>query len=264
MPEKITCKIEKNQPIAQNVYFMRLAGPTGSLQVPGQFVNICLPGFYLRRPFSVADWDAAGLNIIYKVLGSGTAQMAAYPPGMQLDVLAGLGNGFATQPALQAARAQKQVLLLGGGVGVPPLYGLAKALLAQGVTPGVLLGFRTQEDVFFAEEFRALGCPVAVALELPQAQNNRKNNEIQYKKGLITHLMEQYQDYYYFSCGPMGMLRAVHAAAHAAGAQGQLSFEERMGCGFGACMGCSCQTLLGPKRVCVDGPVFFSREVMFQ
>lgn len=248
MPVNAIYNVEKNTNIAKDVFTMRLSGPTECLTQPGQFLNIKLSGFYLRRPISICDWDENGVTIIYKILGKGTAQMAQYAPGTQLDILNGLGNGF----SLAEAKGKKTVLV-GGGVGVPPLYGLAKQLAQQGQAPQVVLGFRSREDIFYAKELEALGCTVAIATE----------DGTQGEKGFVTGPLAKLDFEYYYTCGPQAMLHAVYATAKEKGAQGQLSFEERMGCGFGACMGCSCHTLTGAKRVCVEGPVFPSQEVMF-
>lgn len=249
MTKNAVYTIEQNRQIAKDVYFLRLAGPTGALTMPGQFVNILLDGFYLRRPISVCDWDQNGMDLIYKVLGKGTAQMAAMQPGQTLDLLVGLGNGFSIGQA-----GGKQVVLVGGGVGVPPLYNLAKQLIGAGNIPNVILGFRSSADVFYADAFAALGCGVQVATEDGSAGI----------KGFVTDALRQTEYDYYYTCGPGAMLRAVYMLGTQKGAEGQLSFEERMGCGFGACMGCSCHTLVGAKRVCVDGPVFQSGEVLFE
>ncbi len=234
-----------NRPLAQDIYEMVLTGDMSFAERPGQFVNIKLDGLYLRRPISVCDWDRQTMTLIYKVVGQGTRQMAEMKPGRELDLLCGLGNGFDT------SAAGDHSLIVGGGVGAPPLYGLAKRLVAQGKKITVVLGFGKTEQVFYQKEFEALGCPVLFATEdggLGQ-------------KGFVTQPMSGVDYDYYFACGPMPMLRAVHAAGKAKNAQGQLSFEERMGCGFGACMGCSCETIAGPKRICVDGPVMKSGEV---
>lgn len=240
--------VEKNTNIAKDVFFMRLQGPTDTIVAPGQFINIQLAGFYLRRPISVCDWDENGISIIYKILGRGTAQIAQYGAGTELDILTGLGNGFTPKKAVG-----KKTVLVGGGVGVPPLYGLAKALIAQNTCPDIVLGFRSAEDVFYKNEFEALGCHVEIATEDGTMGHT----------GFVTTPLQKMKYDYYFACGPQAMLHALHKQAKANGAIGQLSFEERMGCGFGACMGCSCETLVGAKRVCVDGPVFESEEVMF-
>ncbi len=244
MEKRSLYTITENAPLAQDVFRLRLAGDGGWVQRPGQFVNIALAGKYLRRPISVCDWTADSLTLIYKVVGSGTAQMAAMKAGETLDILTGLGNGFAVQPALG-----KNILLAGGGVGVPPLYGLARLLRRQGERVQCVLGFRSACDVFYEEEFSALGCETHVVT----------NDGSRGAAGFVTDVMKTLDYDYYFACGPQPMLKAVHGA----GKRGQLSFEERMGCGFGACMGCSCQTLAGNKRICVDGPVLLSEEVRF-
>ena len=203
-------EIVSNRRIAQDTYEMVLQGDLSFAENPGQFVNIKLEGLYLRRPISICDWDDATLTLIYKVVGKGTQQLAGMKPGKELDLLCGLGNGF------DMKKTGEHSLLIGGGVGVPPLYGLARRMVYEGKKVTAVLGFGT-------------------------------------------HVMENLSYDYYFACGPMPMLRAVHAC----GRPGQLSFEERMGCGFGACMGCSCETLVGNKRICVDGPVMDSSEVKF-
>ena len=236
-------EIVSNRPIALDTYEMVLAGDMGFVENPGQFVNIQLEGLYLRRPISICDWDDRTMTLIYKVVGRGTRQMAAMAPGHKLDLLTGLGNGFSME------EAGEHSLVIGGGVGVPPLYGLCKRLVQQGKRVSAVLGFGKQEQVFCQKEFEELGCPVYLATEDGSMGT----------KGFVTDVMAQLDYDYYFACGPMPMLRAVHAM----GRRGQLSFEERMGCGFGACMGCSCETLVGTKRICVDGPVMRSEEVKF-
>ena len=236
-------EIVSNRPIALDTYEMVLAGDMGFVENPGQFVNIQLEGLYLRRPISICDWDDRTMTLIYKVVGRGTRQMAAMAPGHKLDLLTGLGNGFSME------EAGEHSLVIGGGVGVPPLYGLCKRLVQQGKRVSAVLGFGKQEQVFYQKEFEELGCPVYLATEDGSMGT----------KGFVTDVMAQLDYDYYFACGPMPMLRAVHAM----GPRGHLSFEERMGCGFGACMGCSCETLVGTKRICVDGPVMRSEEVKF-
>jgi len=200
-------------------------------------------GFFLRRPISVCDWDGGGLTLIYKVVGNGTAALRDLPPGARLDALSGLGNGF------DVSKCGEKTLLLGGGVGVPPLYGLAKALLADGKSPAAVLGFNTAAEVFYAEKFRALGVETSVATVDGTAGT----------RGFVTDALPP--DYSYFcACGPMPMLRAVWERT---ATPGQLSFEERMGCGFGACMGCSIRTRSGSKRVCKDGPVLEKEEILW-
>ncbi len=233
-----------NEPLTASVHRMRLGGDTQWIVRPGQFVNIALEGRYLRRPISVCDYDAATLTLIYKVVGEGTAQMARMEPGGQLDLLTGLGNGFATD------NDARRPLLVGGGVGVPPLYNLAKVLLAAGKPVQIVLGFNTAAEVFYAEEFRALGCSVTVATADGSAG----------VKGFVTDALAGLDFDYFYACGPLPMLRAL---SRAAACDGQLSFEERMGCGFGACMGCSCKTLTGSKRICKEGPVLMKNEILW-
>lgn len=234
--------ILENQPLTGSVFRMVLAGDTTQIQRPGQFVEVRLPGLFLRRPISVCDWSDSRLTLIYKVVGQGTRAMSALAPGACLDILTGLGNGYDLSPAGQ------NPVLVGGGVGVPPLYALCKALLAAGQSPQVVLGFNTANEVFYQREFQALGVPVTVTTV-------DGSLGIQ---GYVTAGMPQ--DYtYVYACGPLPMLRAVNAAAKTSG---QFSMEERMGCGFGACMGCTILTKHGPKRVCKDGPVFLREEVM--
>ena len=233
-----------NEPLTASVRRMRLEGDTQWIVRPGQFVNIALEGRYLRRPISVCDYDATTLTLIYKVVGEGTAQMARIQPGGQLDLLTGLGNGFSTD------NDARRPLLVGGGVGVPPLYNLAKVLLAAGKPVQVVLGFNTAAEVFYAEEFRALGCSVTVATADGSAG----------VKGFVTDALAGLDFDYFYACGPLPMLRAL---SQAAACDGQLSFEERMGCGFGACMGCSCKTLTGSKRICKEGPVMNKGEILW-
>ena len=234
-------KILSNTPLTSTVYRMVLQGDTSAITAPGQFVNIQLSGRFLRRPISVCDYDGSTLTILYKVVGGGTAQMAAMEEGQTLDILTGLGNGY----DLSVSGAHP--VLLGGGVGVPPLYRLAKDLLAQGKTVSVVLGFNTASEVFYADEFRALGCDVTVTTVDGSYGT----------KGFVTDALPENYTYFY-TCGPEPMLKAVYRATRTFG---QMSFEERMGCGFGACMGCSCKTLTGYKRICKDGPVMRKEEI---
>ena len=236
-------KIQKNKKIAADVYRMVLAGDTARLTRPGQFVNIRLDGFFLRRPISVCDYDEKTLTLIYKVVGEGTAKMAALPTGAELDILTGLGNGY------DISKSRKP-LVIGGGVGVPPLYHLAKALLAAGQQPTVILGFNTADDVFYEQEFKALGCTVYVTT----ADGSHGI------KGFVTDAMQGIDYDYFYTCGPMPMFRAIEKIVKTSG---QYSFEERMGCGFGACMGCSCKTKEGYKRICKDGPVLEREEIVW-
>ena len=235
--------ITENYPVTESVWRMRLGAPGLEEQKPGGFVNIRLDGLYLRRPISVFDSEPGRLTILYKVVGRGTEQMKDLEPGAQLDVLTGLGNGY------DLSKAGDRPLLLGGGVGVPPLYLLAKKLRAEGKTVTAVLGFNTAAEVFAEEEFRALGCSVTVTT----ADGSYG------VKGFVTDALPQEYSYFY-TCGPEPMLRAVYRAVKTSG---QFSFEERMGCGFGACMGCSCKTITGYKRICREGPVLEKEEIMW-
>ena len=234
-------EIKENARIAEGIWRMRLRGDTSAITAPGQFVNVLLEGHYLRRPISVCDWEAGELTLIYKVLGKGTAEMTGFPAGKALDLLTGLGNGFSLPESGEAP------LLIGGGVGIPPLYGLAKRLIALGKTPAAVLGFNTSAEIFYAEEFAALGCPVTLATA---------DGSVGVRGFVTDALPETYS--YFFTCGPEAMLKAVWGKTKTSG---QLSFERRMGCGFGACMGCSCETLTGAKRICREGPVLRKEEI---
>lgn len=236
--------ILENAPLTDAVRRMRLEGDTQWIVRPGQFVNIALEGRFLRRPISVCDYDERSIVLIYKVVGEGTAQMSRMRPGERLDLLTGLGNGFATD------NDARRPLLVGGGVGVPPLYNLAKRLLAAGKPVQAVLGFNTAAEVFYADEFRALGCSVTIAT----ADGSRG------VKGFVTDALAGLDFDYFYACGPLPMLRAL---SQATACDGQLSFEERMGCGFGACMGCSCRTLTGGKRICKEGPVLRKGEILW-
>ena len=235
--------IAENTPVTKTVYRMTLTGENLEAQKPGGFINIRLEGLFLRRPISVYDSVPGSLTILYKVVGRGTEEMASLRPGEALDVLTGLGNGY------DLSKAGDRPLLLGGGVGVPPLYLLAKQLTAAGKNVQAVLGFNTAEEVFGEEAFRALGCGVTVTT----ADGSYGT------KGFVTDALPE--DYtYFYTCGPEPMLRAVYRAAKTSG---QLSFEERMGCGFGACMGCSCKTITGYKRICREGPVLEKEEIQW-
>lgn len=246
MYKKGIYEIAANEPLVAGVYRMVLSGDTQWITRPGQFVNIELDGFYLRRPISICDYDGGSITIIYKVVGRGTDAMSRMTTGTRLDVLTGLGNGF--DPDVECRRP----LLVGGGVGVPPLYRLAKELIARGKAVGVVLGFNTASEIFYADEFRALGADVHVST----ADGSRG------VKGFVTDAIRSAAvDFdYFYACGPMPMLRAL---CECCGQSGELSFEERMGCGFGACMGCSCKTLAGNKRICKDGPVMKREEIIW-
>ncbi len=236
-------KVTENVRIAENVWKMVLESPELEEQKPGQFVNIKLDGLYLRRPISVYDAEPGKLTIIWKTIGKGTRQMAGLEAGETLDVLTGLGNGY------DLSKSGDRPLLLGGGVGVPPLYLLAKRLIAQGKQVTVVLGFNTKAEVFGEAEFKALGCGVTVTTADGSCGI----------KGFVTDaLPEEYS--YFYTCGPEPMLKAVYRATKTGG---QFSFEERMGCGFGACMGCSCKTITGYKRICREGPVLEKEEILW-
>lgn len=243
--------ILRNERIAKDVYKMVLEGDTGDITDPGQFVNVRLEGSFLRRPISVCDRTDRELTLIYKTVGKGTTQMAGLVPGQTLDLLTGLGNGY------NLKKSGERPLLIGGGVGVPPLYLLCRELIAQGRQVTVILGFNTRDEVFFEEEFKALGARVLVTT----ADGSYG------VKGFVTDGMAQLygndsgDSYtYFYTCGPMPMFRAIEKAVVTSG---QYSFEERMGCGFGACMGCSCQTVSGSKRICRDGPVLEREEIIW-
>ncbi len=238
-------EIIENKPLTDTVYRMVLSGDTSAITSPGQFVNIRLEGKFLRRPISVCDYDEKTLTIIYKVVGNGTAQMSDMAPGETLDILTGLGNGY------DLTLSGDRPVLLGGGVGVPPMYRLAKDLLAQGKTVTVILGFNTKSEVFYENEFRTLGCTVIVTTA-------DGSYGIQ---GFTTTPLTEINYSYFYSCGPEPMLKAVWKATNTSG---QMSFESRMGCGFGACMGCSCKTLTGYKRICKDGPVMRKEEILWE
>ena len=236
--------IQSNVKLCENVYKMALVGDVSDITNAGQFINIQLQGMYLRRPISVYDLAKDCVTIIYKVVGKGTEQMSKMQPGEKLDVLTGLGNGYNLE------LSGEKPLLIGGGVGVPPLYLLAKRLIAQGKKVTVILGFNKAEEVFCQKEFEALGTNVIVTTVDGSLGI----------KGFVTNGMDL--DYtHVYTCGPEPMLKAVYNASKTSG---QFSFEERMGCGFGACMGCSCKTLYGNKRICKDGPVLIKEEIIWE
>jgi len=236
-------KIAENAALTQNVYKMQLVGDVSDITASGQFINIKLDGLYLRRPISVYDCDENSVTIIYKVVGKGTQQMSKMKIGEQLDVLTGLGNGYDT------SLCENHAVLLGGGVGVPPLYMLAKELISQNKKVIVVLGFNTKDEVFCDEDFKALGADVIVTTV----------DGSYGVKGFVTDALPNDYDHF-FTCGPEPMLKAVYKATNKSG---QFSFEERMGCGFGACMGCSCKTITGYKRICKDGPVLLKEEILW-
>ena len=237
--------ILSNEALTDSVYKMTLAGDTSAITAAGQFVNIQLEGKFLRRPISVCDYDNETLTIVYKVVGKGTEQMSVMTAGEKLDILTGLGNGY------DLSLSGDKPVLLGGGVGVPPMYNLAKKLISQGKDVTVILGFNTKSEVFYEEEFKALGCKVIVAT----ADGSHG------VKGFATTPLADLDYTYFYTCGPEPMLKAVYKATNTSG---QMSFEERMGCGFGACMGCSCKTLTGYKRICKEGPVMKKEEILWE
>ena len=235
--------ITKNVKLTSNVYLMTLNGDTEGIRC-GQFVNIKLDGLYLRRPISVCDCVADELTLIYKVVGKGTEQMSRMTTGESLDLLTGLGNGYDT------SLSGDTPLLIGGGVGVPPMFMLCRELVGEGKTPTVILGFNTADEVFYKDEFEALGVKVIVTT-VDGSMGMR---------GFVTNAMEGLDYSYFYTCGPEPMLRAIYKASLTSG---QFSFEERMGCGFGACMGCSCKTITGYKRICKEGPVLLKEEILW-
>ena len=237
--------VKENVALTENVMLMRLSGDTSDITKPGQFVNIQLDGLFLRRPISVCDCGNGLLTLIYKVVGKGTEAMSKMTGGEKLDVLTGLGNGYDT------ALSGDSPLLIGGGVGVPPLYLLAKKLIAEGKKVSVILGFNTKSEIFYENEFKAIGADVKVTTVDGSYGD----------KGFVTTVMPDIDYSYIYTCGPEPMLKAVYNTVKTSG---QFSFEERMGCGFGACMGCSCKTLYGNKRICKDGPVLTKEEIIWE
>lgn len=236
--------VRHNKALTADVWELRLAGDTAAITAPGQFVNIRVDGCFLRRPISVCDWDRGGLTLVFKTVGRGTAALAGLRAGDRLNLLCGLGNGF------DLARCGERPLLLGGGLGAAPLYGLARALCQSGKKPAAVLGFNRKEEIIYAQEFRALGVQTTLVTVDGSAG----------VKGFVTDALPDGADVF-CACGPTPMLQAVCAAVSL---PGFVSLEERMGCGFGACMGCSCQTASGSKRVCREGPVFAKEELLWQ
>lgn len=237
-------KITENKLLVPTVCRMVLTGDTSAITCPGQFINLKLDGLYLRRPISVCDADDKTVTILYKIVGAGTEQMAAMPVGTEIDVLSGLGNGF------DVAAAGEKNLLIGGGIGSAPLYWLARELIARGKKVTCVLGFNSRDDVIYADEFRALGAEVLISTV----------DGSEGVKGFVTDAMAGLDYDYFYTCGPEPMLKAVYKASTC---DGQFSFEERMGCGFGACMGCSCKVVTGYKRICKDGPVLRKEELLW-
>ena len=239
-------EILSNEKIAKDVYKMILNGDTSDIKYPGQFINIKIDDLYLRRPISVCDYDDNCITIIFKVVGHGTEKMAEMKVGKKLDILTGLGNGFFTD------RSGDNPLLVGGGVGTPPMYRLCKDLINEGKKPVVVLGFNSKEDVFFEEEFKKLGVEVYVSTV----------DGTYGTKGFVTDIIKTLDGYtYHYACGPLPMLKALYNTAEG---DGEYSFEERMGCGFGACMGCTVKVKDGFKRVCKDGPVLRKEEIIWE
>lgn len=237
-------EIKSNIKLTESIYEMVLIGDTSSITAPGQFINIKLDGFYLRRPISICDYSDDSITIIYKVVGDGTEAMSKMNVGEKLDVLCGLGNGFDT------SKSSDKPVLIGGGVGVPPMYNLCKKLIDEGKKVTVILGFNKKDEIFYEEEFKKLGTDVKVTTV-----------DGSYGiKGFVTDALKDTDYSYFYTCGPMPMFKAIEATATTSG---QYSFEERMGCGFGACMGCSCKTKYGNKRICKDGPVLQREEIIW-
>ena len=239
--KQVVFTIESNVALTPWVYRMVLTGDAEGIR-PGQFVEVAVPGKYLRRPISVCDFGENSLTLVYKVVGEGTDILSKLTPGTEVDVLTCLGNGY------DLSRSGEAPVLVGGGVGVPPLYALCKKLINQGKKPQVVLGFNTENEIFLAEEFMALGADVYIATADGSVGT----------KGFVTDVLQALDYTYFYSCGPMPMFKAMENVMKTSG---PYSFEERMGCGFGACMGCTIQTTNGYKRVCKDGPVFFREEV---
>lgn len=239
--KRIILTLKSNRALTKDVYEMHLEGDLSAITAPGQFVNLALDGLFLRRPISVCDWTENSLTLIYKCVGKGTEQMSRMQPGQTLDVLTGLGNGY------DVARCPENPVLIGGGVGVPPMYGLAKKLIACGKKPLIILGFNKQDEIFYADAFEKLGLEVRITTVDGSVGT----------KGFVTDAMPE--NAFVCCCGPLPMLKAVYNAC----ADGLFSFEERMGCGFGACMGCTCKTKYGNKRICKDGPVLQKEEIVW-
>ena len=240
--KNLVFEIISNKKIAKNTYEMVLCGDISDIKC-GQFVNITIDGLYLRRPISVCDADEGKLTLIYKVVGVGTEKMSKMEKGVQLDLLTGLGNGY------DVSKSGDKPLLIGGGAGVPPMYKLCRELTAAGKKCSVILGFGSKDEIFYEDEFKALGADTYVTTV----------DGSYGVKGFVTDAMNM--DYtYFYTCGPEPMLKAVYNKSVTSG---EFSFEERMGCGFGACMGCTCKTKYGNKRICKDGPVLVKEEIIW-
>ena len=237
-------EIKSNRKLTESIFEMVLVGDTSSITAPGQFINIKLDGFFLRRPISICDYNNETITIIYKVVGEGTEVMSKMNSGEKLDVLCGLGNGFDT------SKSMDKPVLIGGGVGVPPMFNLCKKLISEGKNVTVILGFNKKEEMFYENEFEKLGADVKVTTV-----------DGSYGiKGFVTDALKDTDYSYFYTCGPMPMFKAIESTATTSG---QYSFEERMGCGFGACMGCSCKTKYGNKRICKEGPVLTREEIIW-
>lgn len=235
--------VKSVQEIQKNIYKMKLSGNCSEISAPGQFINIRLEGCYLRRPISISSWDAASLTIVFKVVGTGTKILSQIPAGTTLDVLMPLGNGF------DSSKGGDNPVLVGGGIGLPPIYSLARTMVHEGKHPTVIAGFNTKDDVILMRDFRFLGIePIVTTVDGSQG-----------RKGMVTDAMGDLDTSYLFACGPEPMLKAVWGVCQ----DGQFSFESRMGCGFGACMGCSCQTKYGYKRICTEGPILEKEEILW-
>ena len=242
--KEVVYTVESNVALTDSVYRMVMSGDTSAITGAGQFVNVKLDGQYLRRPISICDYDENTLTLIYKVVGIGTEKMSAMKAGEKLNILTGLGNGYDLSLSGDAP------LLVGGGVGVPPLYKLCKLLKAEGKKVTVILGFNTKSEIFAEKDFAEIADKVIVTTV----------DGSYGVKGFVTNALCDVDYTYVYSCGPLPMLKAL---ANATETSGQYSLEERMGCGFGACMGCSCKTLLGNKRICKEGPVFVKEEIIW-
>ncbi len=242
--KQVMMTVGDNRNIAKNTFFLRLDGDTSAITAPGQFINIRLDGYFLRRPISVCDCDKDGLSIIYKTVGQGTKEMSGLSVGKELDILSGLGNGYDT------SKSGQNPVLVGGGVGIPPMYMLCKKIVDEGKKAAVILGFNSADEVFMVEEFKKTGADVLVATADGSVG----------EKGFVTDILKDLDYTYFYTCGPMPMFKAIESIAKTSG---QYSFEERMGCGFGACMGCTCKTKYGNKRICKDGPVLEREEIVW-
>ena len=245
--ERRIIEVAELTPLTKDVYSMTLKGECSDIERSGRFINITVPGFYLRRPISISSWNEKELTIVFRVVGGGTAELAAMEEGTKLDVLMPLGNGFDISSLGDYVR---NPVITGGGIGVPPMYGLAKEMVEKGISPDVILGFNTADEIIMADDFRELGIePVITTVDGSAGI-----------KGFVTDAMKDKAYDYAFACGPAPMLKAVYDIVP----DGQFSFEARMACGFGACMGCTMETVTGYKRVCKDGPIFYKEEIKWQ